>query len=471
MKKSSGIRLLSYTRNLYNKHIHEEGNLHSGYKKANVVIPPPPEPYSRLNELPTETEADALIKESVESLDTFYKEYYEEYIERKKPVVRDIEPIKLGRKYIGMIVLPQFLIEAAMEYLKDKDKKLLRVDTLRIIDSLRSTEKLNLEKYKKNSKLRVKSENGLEENDDTSNVYINGKAAETPKNVVKDQVHSLLNNEVVLSPHNLEYGRRESSAYLASRFPSTFGVITNIFNEISKRIPDFKPKRILDYGCGPGTTLWSANEIWGGKVEYYYGVDVSENMLELAESIIESSGDNLKVKERRFERYLAPEREDKKYDVVVSSFTFSELYNDDLRKKTLESLWSQTRDVLVLVDRGTALGGKYISDARKWFMGRKKAKEDQEEFHFLAPCPHDKECPLETSTMWCHFSQRVQRPEMTMKSKHAKSNEEDLKYSYLVVRRGSRPLAVDGNESLEKESYIGITLLEYGTFLSKQDVL
>lgn len=41
--------------------------------------------------------------------------------------------------------------------------------------------------------------------------------------------------------------------------------------------------------------------------------------------------------------------------------------------------------------------------------------------------------------MWCHYSQRVQRPSFLMKTKHAKNNIEDIKYSYVILRKGKRP--------------------------------
>jgi ribosomal protein RSM22 (predicted rRNA methylase) len=66
----------------------------------------------------------------------------------------------------------------------------------------------------------------------------------------------------------------------------------------------------------------------------------------------------------------------------------------------------------------------------------------------IIKCPHDGPCPLSlpsalstTSTASiCHFSQRLSRPEYTRKTKHSNRGEEDMKYSYVVIRRGPRPL-------------------------------
>jgi ribosomal protein RSM22 (predicted rRNA methylase) len=41
---------------------------------------------------------------------------------------------------------------------------------------------------------------------------------------------------------------------------------------------------------------------------------------------------------------------------------------------------------------------------------------------------------------WCHFVQRVQRPKAQMDAKNASVNFEDEKFSYLVIRRGKKPV-------------------------------
>ncbi|OMJ14722.1 Methyltransferase-like protein 17, mitochondrial [Smittium culicis] len=308
---------------------------------------PPPTPYSRLDRLPTDTDADILVKDSVESIDQFYKEYYDNYIENKKPVLRGTDSIRLGRKYISMVILPKFLVDSTSKYLED---------------SIRSTERIIPEEKKKKS---IKS--------DGRDNFVNGVAVANPKPYVKP-VYSLLNNEVAISPHKLDYGLRESYAYLASIFPSSYSITYNVFREIYKRVPNFSPEKILDFGCGPASSLWPANEFWGDKISQYHGVDVSDPMLQVAESLVELSKNDLQTNEIKFSRFLSA-KSNTSYNMVVSSFTLSELFSDELRKSTLENLWSQTTDFLILIERGTPLGAKYISDARKYFVARKKDSE------------------------------------------------------------------------------------------------
>ncbi len=56
-------------------------------------------------------------------------------------------------------------------------------------------------------------------------------------------------------------------------------------------------------------------------------------------------------------------------------------------------------------------------------------------------CPHDGACPLIPTRDICHFSQRLQTPSFLRRTKHSQRGDEDIKYTYVVVRRGQRPTA------------------------------
>lgn len=59
-----------------------------------------------------------------------------------------------------------------------------------------------------------------------------------------------------VAAHILEYGHRESVAYIAAMAPTTFSAIKNVLQEVNKRVPDLNPKTFLDFGTGPGTAIW-----------------------------------------------------------------------------------------------------------------------------------------------------------------------------------------------------------------------
>lgn len=53
----------------------------------------------------------------------------------------------------------------------------------------------------------------------------------------------------------MEYGDRETVAYLAWQFPFTYGCMHRVFSELKKRIPKFAPNNIFDFGLGPATAI------------------------------------------------------------------------------------------------------------------------------------------------------------------------------------------------------------------------
>lgn len=82
----------------------------------------------------------------------------------------------------------------------------------------------------------------------------------------------------------------------------------------------------------------------------------------------------------------------------------------------------------------------------------------------LIQCPHDKACPLHhpgATRLVCGFSQRLQRPSFIRLTKHSGQGHEDIEYSYVVLRRGERPVTRDlqvgrtgeiGRRALDKDA-------------------
>ena len=69
------------------------------------------------------------------------------------------------------------------------------------------------------------------------------------------------------------------------------------------------------------------------------------------------------------------------------------------------------------------------------------SKVGPENFHFVAPCPHEGMCPLAlTGRDWCHFVQRVRRTPHKVYNKGSKRRFlEEEKFSYLAMRRAPGP--------------------------------
>lgn len=112
----------------------------------------------------------------------------------------------------------------------------------------------------------------------------------------KDASHSRIID--LNQPHILQYGQRESAAYMSLRFLPSFVAINAILQQLTQRLPHFEPKSFLDYGCGPGTAIWYVfvNSIHFNQtqramrnvypsVKHVLGIDISERMLELVKEM------------------------------------------------------------------------------------------------------------------------------------------------------------------------------------------
>ncbi|KAF9138922.1 37S ribosomal protein S22 [Linnemannia schmuckeri] len=358
------------------------------------------------------------------------------------PHQRGSKEMEYGRKRIGQVELPKDIQDSIRAVLDEYDRPLIRTDALRLFGSLRSTGALE---------------------DDTF--------AELPTKRLRSGVGETAGKgDKPMTAHILEYGHRESIAYIAAMAPTTYSAVKNVLQEVNKRVPDLNPKTFLDFGTGPGTAIWAANEVWEEPLKYT-GVDTSMAMLETAEEILGNMSTNgTPIPNVTFKPFMSHGAKAAKYDVVMSAFALSELTTPALRKSTLEHLWNSTNDMLILVDRGTPSGFRILAEAREQILGLDlnrivtKPRYDAygelipeepiikpEPAHVVAPCPHDKVCPMYESlsrdSQWCHFSQKVQRPDFLRKTKHSKDNYEDAKYTYVVLRKGPRPVFTQASAS------------------------
>lgn len=194
----------------------------------------------------------------------------------------------------------------------------------------------------------------------------------------------------------------------------TYAAVYTVLKELQKRVPNLSVKSLLDFGCGTGTGIWAARDIFGyDQVQNILGVDISQDMLDIASALLETPTETVSSRDLRdcnveFQRYLSFDTSRADRDLVISAFTLTDLMdNPSVLKSTVQNLWNQTKDTLVIVDRGTPEGFKIVAQARQWIL------DMEGESHVVAPCPHDGACPilkLNHTQFWCHFSQRVQRP-------------------------------------------------------------
>ncbi|EPZ31457.1 Ribosomal protein Rsm22, bacterial-type domain-containing protein [Rozella allomycis CSF55] len=233
-------------------------------------------------------------------------------------------------------------------------------------------------------------------------------------------------------PIVIEYGAKESMIYCAWQLPFTFGPILRVLNEIKSRNPDYVPKSILDVGTGPGTCL-AANEVWGD-VKEMIGMDTSSDMIAMAENLnTERKVSNAHVVFKRCKNFNRETIKEPRHDVVISSFVLLEIPEEKTRLEFYDRLWNQTSDFLVLIERGSPQGFKYIAEARKYLLERENGpmqglytsmdENGEESIYKIVP-------QLKGERAHVFAPQNIS---------NYKENKVPQKFSYVVLRKKPRP--------------------------------
>ncbi|AFK86391.1 MULTISPECIES: small ribosomal subunit Rsm22 family protein [Thermoanaerobacterium] len=223
--------------------------------------------------------------------------------------------------------------------------------------------------------------------------------------------------------HILSY--EEAIAYVSYRMPATFEAIYTVLKDVKDICgDDLKPKSILDVGAGPGTAIWAATSIWND-LDKITLLERNINMIKIGKKLSANSNNRSIKNSIWMEADLESLSELPKHDIVIASYSIGEL-NDDVHGEIIKKLWESANDMLIIIEPGTKIGFSNIKRALEILMPLGA--------HVIAPCPHDKECPIDFDD-WCHFSSRVQRTNIHRKVKNGQLSYEDEKFSYICVSK------------------------------------
>ncbi|XP_072126196.1 ribosome assembly protein METTL17, mitochondrial isoform X1 [Mobula birostris] len=230
----------------------------------------------------------------------------------------------------------------------------------------------------------------------------------------------------------VSYDARLSHVYLAARLDGGYAAVTRVLHEIKKRVPEFEPSTLLDFGSGTGTVAWAGRRAWGASLREIVCVDTSPPMHQLADFLMRG-GSDVETEHSRgvYFRHFLPVSPKVKFDLVVSAYSLSELPTCADRCRVLETLWRKTQGFLVLIENGTRDGHQILMEARNLVL-----TADVEPFgHVFAPCSHDLACPKLAGSVPqpCNFSQAYHPLPFSWNP----GVKQEL-FSYLVLRRGAR---------------------------------
>ncbi|PQE32587.1 37S ribosomal Rsm22 protein [Rutstroemia sp. NJR-2017a WRK4] len=291
----------------------------------------------------------------------------------------------------------------------------------------------------------------------------------------------------------------EADSYLAGVMPGTYAIVMSALVEVRKRLGSKWVRDILFREGGEGVRVLDAGAGGAGIVAWKEILRAEWDVLK-DEGIVEGddppSGkttvltgpDTLRHRVSRFldnttflprlpdyvhsahgERQLdgGPAQPRKSYDLIIAPHTLFPLKEEYRRKHMVQNLWSlldPKGGVLILIEKGIPRGFEAIAGARALLLDSHISSPNEttveneiqdpasdslrfaekEEGMIIAPCTNHTKCPmypvpgLSTGRKdYCHFEQRYIRPAYLQKILgQTARNHEDVKYSYVAVRRG-----------------------------------
>ncbi|WP_438278568.1 small ribosomal subunit Rsm22 family protein [Nitrobacter sp.] len=236
----------------------------------------------------------------------------------------------------------------------------------------------------------------------------------------------------------------DALAYALARMPATYAAVVACFNALHEIRPEFAPASLLDLGAGPGTATWAAAQAFDC-LDEFTAIDANTALRTLALDLVSDETRLRRLHYAQSDIFAGIRDEPAGADLVVASYVIGEM-NADRQAALADLMWAATRDALLVVEPGTPAGYRRIIDLRRRLVARGA--------HVIAPCPHDRECPLMASSSeagavsaedntskqkatpdWCHFVQRLPRSRAHKQIKGAELPFEDEKFSYVALAR------------------------------------
>lgn len=118
-------------------------------------------------------------------------------------------------------------------------------------------------------------------------------------------------------------------------------------------------------------------------------IEPSPGMMEIGTMVLHDDVPNVTWK-----RYVLPEDETIQHDLVVAAYSLSEIAQSANRRQYVQQLWKMTKGVLVLVEFGNLNNFNLLMEARDTILEEKDVGLWDWQPTIIAPCPHEKRCPL-----------------------------------------------------------------------------
>lgn len=249
----------------------------------------------------------------------------------------------------------------------------------------------------------------------------------------------------------------DALAYSAMHLPATYA---QIYRALHMSLPHVDPlawHSVLDIGSGPGTALWALNTLIP-HITHRTAVERDSHFIALAHLLCAPLAGTTTLVSQDITHISAWEP----HDVVIIGHVLNEL-SPAQRTRVIDMAWQATRHLLVIIEPGTSAFFAIIQQARHQLITLGAS--------VVAPCTHAASCPM-THDDWCHFGQKIARPDFQRQARAVQVGWEESKVSFVavtkhptpvsgrriihdpIVHKGSIVLPVCGNDGLQTPSIL-----------------
>ncbi|MCX6014892.1 MAG: hypothetical protein NT020_04795 [Chloroflexales bacterium] len=239
----------------------------------------------------------------------------------------------------------------------------------------------------------------------------------------------------------------DALAYSAMLMPATFAQISGALRQTIQRAPQ-RYGTLLDIGSGPGTASWVVQELLP-ELTAITAIERDPYLQNIAQML---AGDSQLPPTTYRNQDITTCPDWQPHDIVIIAHVLNEL-SPAAQHAVIAKAWRATSQVLLIIEPGAADFAPIIQTARTQLI--------QVGGTVVAPCTHQGICQLQNA--WCHFGQKVARPDFQRLARGAEMAWEEAKYSFVAISR--EPIAQHGHRIMHDpqraKGYIDVVGCDY----------
>lgn len=203
------------------------------------------------------------------------------------------------------------------------------------------------------------------------------------------------------------YGQEQTLSSLRHRLLPNYAIVKRVLMEAQSLIGSnrWKPERVIDFGIGCGGASAAALDVFD-EINWIHGIDPSRSMLDCADLVLEKIVQGRNVPARvTLNSSLSTDTTGSQsvgFDIAMFAYTATELPHTASILAAAAALWEKLRPngLFVMIEPGTPDGFNSVRSVRSMLLdccppGDLEAEAGTDECHILAPCTHNKACPME----------------------------------------------------------------------------